>query len=154
MSMPFGTIFAIFLIVAFIIFAFMAVRGFLDIGTQANAGMFYNELEEAVDDAMKSQISEDDFTIRAPKGITHVCFANLSAPVNNRGAEYEMIRNFEVYEANTFLIPPQEAGGMEWRMIDNIDIEKTTSQRNPYCVSVNQDLVILKEFMDRKVTIQ
>ena len=55
MSMPFGMIFAIFLIIVFVVFAFMAVGGFLDIGKSADVGMFYDELQEEIVKALSSQ---------------------------------------------------------------------------------------------------
>ncbi|MCK4997017.1 hypothetical protein KAS08_01820 [Candidatus Pacearchaeota archaeon] len=153
MSMPFGMIFAIFLIIVFVVFAFMAVGGFLDIGKSADVGMFYDELQEEVNDAMRGQSSESTFRINLPKKIKQVCFANLSATITNPGSEYDAIRNYEVYEANTFLLPPEFASNMQWKMIDHIDVAKITATKNPYCVNVKDDLKIKKSFYDRKVTI-
>ena len=38
MSLPFGMIFAIFMIIVFVVIAFVAVRGFLDVGKTAEVG--------------------------------------------------------------------------------------------------------------------
>ena len=43
MGMPFELIFGIFLIIVFIVIAFIAIGGFLDIGRTANVGTFYED---------------------------------------------------------------------------------------------------------------
>jgi len=152
-GMSFGMIFAIILIVVFIVFAGIAINSFLDLGSSTNVGMFYDELQGAVDNAIKSQESDKAFAIDLPKGITHVCFGNLSAPITNQEF-YGEIRNYEVYNANTFLYPPAKASGMEWKIIDKINVTKITRNQNPYCVSVDVDLRIKKSFYDRLVLIE
>ncbi|MBT3397533.1 hypothetical protein HOA55_00835 [archaeon] len=154
MSMPFGLIFAIFLIVVFIVIAFIAVNSFLDIGQASNVGMFYDELQDAVDEAWRSQTSEFDFEIDLPSGIERVCFANLSASITGPQTDYNAIKNYDVYEANTFLVPPEKAEHMEWKLIKHINISKTTENRNPYCIDISRDMKIKKDFYDKLVVIE
>ncbi len=154
MSMPFGMIFAIFLIIIFIVIAFVAISTFLDFGRTANVGIFYQDLQKAVDNAMHGQNVETDFDIQLPGGIVRVCFANLSAPINGAETDYNMIERFSVYEANTFLVPPKEAEGFEYKEIQNINISRITKNKNPYCVDVSRPLRIKKGFYDRQVTIE
>ncbi len=148
-GMSFGMIFAIFLIVVFVTIAFIAVSYFLDLGKGVSVGMFYDELQDAVNDAVEGQESSSNFNIDLPKGIESVCFANLSAGITNPGAEYEAIKNYEIYDANVFLIPPEKAQNMQWTFIERINIEKITMNENPYCVDVKDGLKIKKEFYDR-----
>ena len=96
MSMPFGIIFSIFLIVVFVVIAFIAVGYFLDIGRSSGVGMFYREFQDAVDEAMGGQFSEAVFAIDLPDGVKQVCIANLSEPITNTGPAYEAIRNYDV----------------------------------------------------------
>lgn len=153
--MPFKTIFAIFLIIAFVIFAFIAIKGFLNIGKSSSVGLFYEELQKEVDDAMRSQaVDNTDFKINLPGKITTICFANLSAKITNTSESYNQIKDFDIYEANTFLLPTDKASGMEWKLIKSINITKITSRSNPYCVSTKQNLRIKKDFYDRLVTIE
>lgn len=151
MGMPFGMIFALFLIVVFIVIAFIAVESFLDIGESAGVGMFYRELQSVVDDTLREQASEVSFDIDLPSEIEMVCFANLSAKITNNGVEYEAIRNFEVYEANVFLVPPEYAQGMGWKLIEHINVTRITEKENPFCVSAESELRIKKGFYDRLV---
>ena len=153
MGMPFGIIFAIFLIVVFVVIAFIAVGYFLDIGKSASVGMFYDEFQDAVNDAMSGQFEESSFEIDLPSGIDSVCFANLSAEITNPGVEYEAIRDYDVYDANVFLVPPEYAQNMQWKLIDRINVSRITAVRNPYCVRVGDGLTIKKGFYDKKVWI-
>ena len=83
MGIPFGLIFAIFLIVVFIVIAFIAVRHFLDIGSCSETGLFYDSLQKKVNEALSSQLSDFKFDINLPSGIQKVCFGNLSADITN-----------------------------------------------------------------------
>jgi len=154
MGMPFGMIFAIFLIVVFVVIAFIAVGGFLDIGKKASVGLFYDELQDAVDEAWSGQSGEFDFAIDLPSKITEVCFANLSNVITNRDGKYDNILKYDVYEANTFLIPPGSAENMPWKLIKHLDIDTITRDSNPYCVSVKSKLRIKKDFYDKLVAIE
>ena len=153
MGMPFGMIFAIFLIVVFIVIAFIAVGFFLDIGQSAGVGLFYDDLQEAVDGAWSEQSSEFDIDIDLPGDIEEVCFGNLSAPITTRDPKYDEILNYDVYDANTFLVPPENAENMQWKLIRHLDIAKITETKNPYCVSVEDGLRIKKGFYDKLVVI-
>jgi hypothetical protein len=151
LGMSFGMIFSIFLIVVFIFVAFMAVSYFLDIGDSAGVGLFYEELQEAVDDVLSSQEAVRSFDIDLPSGIERVCFANLSAEITNYGEDYDNIERYEVYEANVFLVPSENAENMAWKWIDGIDVSKTVAKSNPYCIDVDEGLTLTKGFYDRLV---
>jgi len=154
MGMPFGMIFAIFLIVVFIVIAFIAVGFFLDIGKTSSVGMFYKELQGAVNDAWSEQSGEFSFDIDLPSGIDEVCFGNLSDVITNNDPKYKEILNYDVYGANTFLVPPENAENMQWKLIKNIDVAKITAEENPYCVPVDKGLKIKKGFYDKLVVIE
>ena len=153
MGMPFGMIFAIFLIVVFVVIAFIAVGYFLDIGRSANVGDFYRDLQDSVDDAWGQSSGEFDFEISLPSGVERVCFGNLSERITNRGVEYDEIKTLDVYDANVFLYPRAEAEGMDWKLIEHINISLITEIDNPYCVDADGELLISKGFYDRQVLI-
>ena len=89
-----------------------------------------------------------------PSDIKRVCFADLTANEIDEGPEYNAIRNYDVYDANTFLIPPEYAQGMEWKLIEHINITRITKDANPYCVDVEDELQINKGFYDKLVWIE
>jgi hypothetical protein len=153
MGMSFGVIFAIFLIIVFIAIAFIAVGGFLDMGRSASVGAFYTEVQESVDNAMRSQSSETRFNINLPSGIKRICFANLSDDITVIGDDFEHIRDYDIFDANLFLIPPEKSENMPWRFIEKINVTKTTEKENPYCVNVEYGFKINKGFYDKLVWI-
>ena len=154
LGLPFSMIFSIILIVFFIVIAFIAIGHFLDIGRSSGVGMFYRELQGAVDDAFASQSSKTNFDIDLPSKIKFVCFANLSMPITNLDENYEAIKDYDVYDANVFLVPPEYAQNMQWKLIKHLDIAKITQHKNPYCVSVKDGLKINKGFYDKLVWIK
>ena len=153
MGMPFGIIFSVFLIVVFIVVAFIAVRYFLDIGDTSKIGMFYRDFQSAVDEAVKTQSSDSVFKVNLPSGIKKVCFGNLSAKITSAD-DYDELRDYEIYNANTFLLPTTSAGDLARKLINHLNITKITSVKNPYCIPVSQGIKIKKDFYDRSVVVE
>lgn len=136
MGLPFSVIFSLFLIIVFIVIAFIAIRYFLDLGSCAGVGQFYDNFQEEIDRVWASQESTNEFQVDLPSGVKKICFANFSASITN-SADYELIRDYEVYEANVFLYPRGKACDMPYKLMKHLDIEKTTQNKNPYCVDIN-----------------
>ena len=154
MGLPFGVIFALFLIIVFVVIAFIAVGYFLDIGRSSEIGLFYEDFQAAIDDAWAGQSSETTFEINLPSAIDKICFANLSAAISAPGEDYNEIKDYEFYDSNVFLLPTGSAEGMPRKTIDHLNIEEITSVKNPYCVDVDQGLTIKKGFYDKLVVVQ
>jgi len=152
-GLPFGLIFSIFLIVLFIIIAFIAINHFLDIGRCSEVGRFYEDLQSEVNSALSQQLTETEFEINLPSGINKICFSNLSSTISNL-EDYEIIKNYYVYEANLFLIPPEKACNMPYKLISHINISEITTNKNPYCVDVSRNLKLKKDFYDKSVLIE
>jgi len=154
MGMPFSMMFAIFLIIIFIVVAFMGIRFFLDFGKTADIGLFYEDLQKAVDDAWASQSGSFNFEISLPEKIQKICFANLSAERTANPEEYDQIEIYEFKPVNVFLIPPGDAGDLKYKQIEHLDIAKITETKNPYCVDAKDKLTIKKDFYDKLVWIE
>lgn len=153
-GLPFGIIFAVFLIVIFLVVAIIAAMNFLDLGESYSVGIFYDDLQGEVNLAWRSQSYDSEFEIKLPSGIKTVCFANLSKPVTDIDGSYQEIKNFDIYDANTFLIPPEKASGIPYYSLSHINISKITTSENPYCVSTDGSLNILKGFNEGSVVIK
>jgi len=153
MSIPFNFIFAGFLIVVFIVVAFIAARAFLSTGQCYRVGIFYDDLQGKVDEAWHSQKSDFEFEVNLPSGIERICFANLSADITGLSSDYNAIRDYYLEDANLFLIPVEKACDMGWKKIEHINLSKIILNRNPYCVDVGNKLVIKKDFYDGAVRI-
>lgn len=153
-EMPFGIIFAVFLIVIFVIIAFNATKSFLDVGKCSSVGMFYEELQTEVDKVWSSQSSEQNFSMKLPSGITKICFANLSNTITNKGEDYNSISIYDFQDANVFLLPAGKTCDMQYKKINHINITTTTSKKNPLCIDVTRPLKLKKGFYDKSVTIE
>ena len=152
-EMPFGIIFAVFLIVIFVIIAFNATKHFLDVGKCSSVGLFYDELQKEVDSIWASQSAEKQFKISLPSGIKKICFGDLNGRITSPGADYDSISIYDVQDANTFLVPPENACNMAYKKINHINITQITSKKNPYCVDVTQPLNLKKGFYDKSVLV-
>ena len=153
MSMPFGMIFAIFLIVVFLVVAFTVGKSFLNIGKCSGVGLFYEDLQSNVDNLWHSQSGDSSFKIKLPSGIKKVCFADLNAPITDSKKEYDQIKIFDLEDANVFLIPPRKSCDMEFKLINHINISEITKIKNPYCIETTKELKLKKEFFSKTVTI-
>jgi len=116
--------------------------------------LFYEGLQGAVNDAWAGQQGSDSFEINLPDAIKKVCFANLSAEITANSEEWEQIEIYEFKSVNTFLIPPGDAEGMQYKQIEHLDIAKITEAKNPYCVDAGDDLIIKKDFYDKLVWVE
>jgi hypothetical protein len=153
MSLPFGLIFSIILIVVFVVIAFIAVKYFLGIGSCSEIGLFYDDFQSEINNAMSAQEYSDVYELTLPSGITRVCFANLSETITN-AEDYEFIKNYYLYEANVFLLPPEKACNMPYKFIQKLNIAAITSSMNPYCVEVSRELRIKKGIYDKSILVE
>ena len=158
MGLPFGVIFAIFLIIVFIVIAFIAVNHFLEIGDCSKVGKFYDDLQDKIGEAISGQESNFLFDVDLPSGIDVICFANLSDDIHGEESDenYQKLRDFEIYDGNIFLLPRGKACDMSWKKMDNINITKITKEKNPYCIDLERrnELRIKKGFYDKYVVIE
>ena len=158
-GMSFGMIFSIILIIFFIIVAFIAIKAFLNTQKCAQIGIFASDLQDEVDKTWNSQKADFEFKARLPTKIKYVCFANLDDSITATGIMGNIGRElgrYQGYVANLFLYPPENACDMVAHDINHIDLDKIISQKNPYCVVVddgNINLHISKDFSDRLVNL-
>jgi len=153
-GMSFGMLFSIILIVIFIAAAFIVINVFLDFSGSANIGQFYTGLQSEVNKAWKSSYTSRPFEFDLDKEITHLCFANLSAPITGKQEYYDEILSYEFDEYNIFLIPRGAAGELDVKTIEHIDISKIIARENPYCIKNPGKLNITKETRSRLVLIE
>ncbi len=156
MSMPFGLIFSIMLIVIFIIVAIVVIRNFLSVGSCTEIGQFYTGLQKNVDNAFYSQESSFNFTVSLPSDVTTICFVNLSKTfsVNDDNARDLESFRFQGEKINLFLMPLSAGCDMPSKLIKHINIEEITRSKNPYCVSTKKyQMKIKKGFYDKLVSL-
>lgn len=141
-GMPFSTIFAIFLIVVFIVVAFYAIKYFMNIGKCSETGLFIDDFQSAIDNAWQSQSSSKTFSSSLPSAIEYVCFADLNEQATSTGKEkeiYNELRRNADYTANLFFYPQKNAC-IKSTNIKHIEMPES----NPYCIPVENSKIEIK----------
>ncbi len=146
----FSTIFSIFLIIAFIAFAFVAIKFFLGFKTSSQIGQFYTDLQKQVDTAKTSTTSSAEFEINLPEKLDYVCFLNTTEMQNNPDIEIDSFDR----DSNVYLLPEKETKNLGSNMITSLNIAEMTKEQNPYCVSTTEVLIITKEAFSKLVVIK
>jgi hypothetical protein len=153
-GLSFSMIFSIFLIIIFIITAFIVIGVFFDFDDSVSVAKFYTNFQDDVNSVWRSS-STPSFShkIKLPKEITHVCFANLSAPITGSKEIYDQIKYYKYTDSNIFLIPPGAAKDLDINNITHLDIDLITSKQNPYCVPNPYTITLSKGVRSRLVNV-
>ncbi len=106
MQLSFNFIVAIILIVAAIGVAFYVITVFLGLGECSEMGLFYRDLESAVDKAWQAEITERVFTGVVPGEVEQVCFGSLEElPRTGFSEQYQFLKRYGSHGVNVFLYP-------------------------------------------------
>ncbi len=111
-SLSFGMIFSIIIMIAIIAVSFYVIKSFVFTSKCAEAGLFYNDLEEYIDEAWQSTIHQDTFKGSLPDGIEQVCFGNLTTiAIPTSQTEFDSLsRSFiNNRDRNVFILPIEKA---------------------------------------------
>lgn len=158
MEISFSTIFSVILIAVIIVVAFYVIRYFIELGNCGKIGMFYENLQDRVDDAFNREETSTSFKIQLPSGITYACIADmekgLTSDIAIEKGIFNEIKRTRIPGANIFLYPREKSCDMQAREIKHIDLQGITEQRNPYCFKNGADIKILKSYSDRLVFLQ
>lgn len=155
-SLPFTWIFALILIVAFILAAMYGINSFLRFGTCSQIGLGMENFQKRVNDAYQSSSSDIEITIQIP-AVEKICFMNFSKPVTGDLDVYQEISIYEFQDANTFLYPTGKACDMAYKKIKYLDLETTTVTSNPMCfdfVKGETTVRLKKELYARAVAVK
>jgi hypothetical protein len=156
-EISFNMIFSIILIIVFISAAVYAINKFMNISHCSQIGIFKTELQDEID---KAWAGSGEYiytkTLTIPSKITYICFGD-----KNKGSTGEYTEYFEDFkygfpENNFFFVPMKNACDFKTLTLKHINLEKTTSQINPYCIPVingKVDVKITKEITDALVCI-
>lgn len=152
MELPFGMIFAIFLVVVFIVVAIYAINYFLNLQRCSQIGIFVDDFQKSVDDLWKGQKGTDSFSAALPKSIEMICFANLSLPSSGEDAIYNQLKRNMAPEANLYIYPQKAGCGSPYKTIKHINI---TGLENPYCINNSErfEISLEKGFFDTLVRV-
>lgn len=153
MGMSFGVIFSIILIAVFVFAAIYAISFFLNYGKCTQVGNFYDNLQRQVNEAALGSVTQNKVVqISLPGGVETICFANLSA--NTDFSEYPELEFYYLEDANVFLLPSEDTCDMPYRNINRLNVTRIIQEHgNPYCFSVENDLLLNRGVYDRGVSI-
>lgn len=154
-GMSFGWLFSLILIIFFIFTAIYGIRAFLNMASCSKVGTFYGSLQDKIDEAYRSSSSDFEMDVNIP-GVDMICFANLSEKITGSLDVYEEIEKYEIYGANTFLLPTGKACDMPYNTIKHLNISKTTLSKNPLCFDISDGgkIRIAKGYYEKAVTIK
>jgi hypothetical protein len=155
MQIPFGMIFSIFLIVIFFLAAFFGIRAFLNIQKCTEVNLFYEELQNGIDNAWQKQTTNKDFKLNLPSGIEAICFANTTISPTADKQLFEEIRYLDP-NSNVFLYPPEKACDRSSKELKHINLSKITDEKNPYCIDLSErdTIKLVKDYFDGSVVIE
>ena len=153
MSMPFGMIFSIILIIVFLVVAFMVIRHFLGLQKCSEIALFAKDLQDTVDKVWKSSTSTENFAVKLPGSLDEVCFVDFTKVTNNKYSEVKSRYSF--YKPNFFFYPTSSACEMPYLTIKYINATQATENTNPLCIKNDGfgKIRISKEFYDSLVRI-
>jgi hypothetical protein len=148
MELSFGMIFSLILIIVFMGFAGYVVWSFVDLGNQAETGVFVKNLQRDVDKAWKGFQSSETKVYSLPSKITKICF--IDTLTNDRGDYRELHRDLFLFagDEDNMMFYPIEESSEAGTKINHIDVELITQRDNPYCIDVfngRLEIEIIKE---------
>jgi hypothetical protein len=121
-SLSFGMIFSILVIISVIAIAFYVISYFLNLQKCTNVSLFYEDFQNEMDDAWRSEITQDRFIGKVPGSIEKVC---LRHELNiGRGSEFEELKDYGRSGENVFLYPPNKACKRPAVTIEHIDLSE------------------------------
>ncbi len=123
LNLSFGMIFSIILIIAFLIFAFYAIRTFLGVQNIAKVADFRENLQSDIDVLWRSSQGTQNVSYSLPGDVEKVCFKD------------------DKYE-NLIFFPEDAAAGLEPKLMEHIDLSRIVSSenaplenRNMFCIN-------------------
>src|SRR3989344_5094359 len=127
LSLSFGMIFSIILIVIFISFAFFAISKFLGIQKSVETGRFLNDFQADVDRIWQGSQGSEVKIYTIPKKIEYVCFADYAEQERGQNSVLHQ-RLVEVYyeNENMFFYPVGSGEGLDSKELRHIDIKRMT----------------------------
>jgi hypothetical protein len=135
LNLSFGMIFSIILIIVFIAFGIYAIIKFIDLQKSIQIESFLNDFQNDVNNMWKSPQGSTPLTYSLPTKISSVCFSN------DEFQNLKFISNEIISE----------------KMIEHLDIAKTTAKENPFCIQNIKgkiSLTLVKDFGETLVRVE
>jgi len=135
LEISFGMIFSIILIIIFLAFGFYAITKFIGLQNSIQIENFLRDFQNDVDGMWKSNQGSQNLVYSLPNQIISVCFKN------------DEFQNLQF----------TSSGIIKGKMIEHIDIAKTTKDESPLCIQKIKgkiSLTIVKEYGETLVSVE
>lgn len=156
MQLSFGMIFTILLIISFVAFVIYIIIHFIGFSEKVKVEQFEKELQEHVDGIWRGVQGSKQIKLGLPSKVERVCFIDTSSEAKGREEErYNNIKAF-IENENLIYLPENSAEGKYGTKIKNINLNTTTFNENPFCVSVKNgkiSLTLKMSYGEKLVTI-
>lgn len=106
-ELSFNMIISIIIIAAILATAFYSISYFLDLKKCTDTGLFWRDLEQTVEKAWNSERVQQTFKGTLPGTIDSVCIGDVQRAQSS--AEYELLEEFALDDANVYLYEPRKA---------------------------------------------
>ncbi len=145
LGLSFGVIFSIFLIIFFIVIAFIVIKNFLQVQNCTRIGLFLEKFKADVKKTWNSQIDSHVFRGDLPSKIEYVCFVDITESVEG---EFDYMENtvslYKDKDVNLFFYPFSSACEMPFHNIPHLDIDFIIAfNENPFCIEVNKGTIFI-----------
>jgi len=131
LSLSFGMIFSIIMIVAILGVSFYAISYFLNLQKCTTTSLFHQDFQNKINNAWSAEIVSEEFSLVLPKRIEAVCFGSLNSSGALSGEteriHEDLIRysNLKQQEnSNMFLHPQDKSCEMGYRTAEHIDLSE------------------------------
>ncbi len=157
MKISFGMIFSLMLIVFFIVFAIYAIKNFLSWNNTAIVGTFLDSFQGDVNKIWKSSQGDQEKEYLLPKKIEYICFTDFSSSIKGSKKNLYSELEFGYHGKENLIFYPLGSTGIDSKKISNINLNKITKKKNPYCIKNIKGklkLKIKKEFGEALVVVE
>ena len=127
-SLSFGMIFSIIMIIAILGVGFYAITFFLNMQNCTTTADFHKRFQQKIDNAWNAEIVSDEFYLDLPSKIKKVCFGDLENPGELRGNLVEIHEELRTFasmnqreNSNMFMYPAPSACKLGYKQVKNID---------------------------------
>lgn len=134
-SLSFGMIISIIIIVAILAVAFYAIRYFLNLKDCTELGLYAKDIQTKIDDAWNSDISKDVFSAALPSKVKSVCFGNITSQASSWD-EYDLLKNYQG-RGNMFYYPPSSCD-LKYTTLKHVNLG------NFFCVKTSKGKATVK----------
>ena len=126
-SLSFGMIFSIIMIIAILGVGFYAITFFLNMQNCTTTADFHKRFQQKIDNAWNAEIVSDEFYLDLPSKIKKVCFGDLENPGELRGNLVEIHEELRTFasmnqreNSNMFMYPAPSACKLGYKQVKNI----------------------------------